>query len=417
MEITNMNKIIPIIEEKTSNINNNNDNNDLLKQQNNNISIITTSNNLNYNKIATNKRKSIKKKKTKEDVFIKLYADLFTGAVRDGFTNESIAKKHGVEKITRTKVKTNIICCSRIDIDITYHNVLHGAAFANDFDAVYFLLRDSMLNNNEGPSPLMSEKNSDGLTPMEYVLEKRGNVLMFKMLYLYLSMKKETNEGETLIPKKYNGKDKDVEEWVVENQPFITKMKMAKKSYEKYKKLYPASEPFIVACERGKMEDVKLFVKYGMVKDINMVGKNSWGSTRTPIGIAAQEEQYEIVQFLLSIPNITIGAIAKDCNCCSHSYTAIMWAARHNQKNLDVLNLLFNHKTFSIDVLNKKNRYGNTALDWAEEYNQSSIKNDVIELLKSKNNADDAMGQKKKKEEGEQKVDKNDLISLYMVSK
>ena len=81
---------------------------------------------------------------TKEDVFIKLYADLFTGAVRDGFTNESIAKKHGVEKITRTKVKTNIICCSRIDIDITYHNVLHGAAFANDFDAVYFLLRDSM---------------------------------------------------------------------------------------------------------------------------------------------------------------------------------------------------------------------------------------------------------------------------------
>ena len=154
-----------------------------------------------------------------------------------------------------------------------------------------------------------------------------------------------------------------------------------------------------------------------MVKDINMVGKNSWGSTRTPIGIAAQEEQYEIVQFLLSIPNITIGAIAKDCNCCSHSYTAIMWAARHNQKNLDVLNLLFNHKTFSIDVLNKKNRYGNTALDWAEEYNQSSIKNDVIELLKSKNNADDAMGQKKKKEEGEQKVDKNDLISLYMVSK
>ena len=94
-----------------------------------------------------------------------------------------------------------------------------------------------------------------------------------------------------------------------------------------------------------------------------------------------------------------------------------MWAARHNQKNLDVLNLLFNHKTFSVDVLNKKNRYGNTALDWAEEYNHSSIKNDVIELLKSKNNADDAMGQKKKKEEGEQKVDKNDLISLYMVSK
>ena len=46
-----------------------------------------------------------------------------------------------------------------------------------------------------------------------------------------------------------------------------------------------------------------------------------------------------------------------------------------------------------------------------------NLSQEVIELLKSKNNADNAMGQKKKKEEGEQKVDKNDLISLYMVSK
>ena len=64
--------------------------------------------------------------------------------------------------------------------------------------------------------------------------------------------------------------------------------------------------------------------------------------------------------------------------------TAIMLAAIHNKKNLDLMKSILNHKTCSIDAVNKKNNYsGHTALDCAE-YNTGPLKNEIIQLLKSK---------------------------------
>ena len=42
-----------------------------------------------------------------------------------------------------------------------------------------------------------------------------------------------------------------------------------------------------------------------------------------------------------------------------------------------------NHKTCSIDAVNKKSNYGETALDWANN-NTGPLKNEIIQLLKSK---------------------------------
>ena len=67
----------------------------------------------------------------------------------------------------------------------------------------------------------------------------------------------------------------------------------------------------------------------------------------------------------------------------SDGYTAIMLAASTNYKNLDLMKSLLNHKTCSIDAVNKKDINGNTALYWAK-YNTGPLKNEIIQLLKSK---------------------------------
>ena len=48
-----------------------------------------------------------------------------------------------------------------------------------------------------------------------------------------------------------------------------------------------------------------------------------------------------------------------------------------------ILNALFNHKTFSIDVLNKKTPWGYTALDRARD-NRTEFGDEMIDFLTSK---------------------------------
>merc|ERR1712093_463431 len=96
-----------------------------------------------------------------------------------------------------------------------------------------------------------------------------------------------------------------------------------------------------------------------------------------PLHTAAKNEDIEWSKRLLNEPNADIGVV-DDCG-----RTPIHFAAHWIEKNLDLLILIFNHKTFSIDVLNKKDKNGNTALEWAE-WNDRPIKNDIIQLLISK---------------------------------
>ena len=67
----------------------------------------------------------------------------------------------------------------------------------------------------------------------------------------------------------------------------------------------------------------------------------------------------------------------------SNGQTAIMVAAEYNKKNLDLMKSILNHKTCSIDAVNKKNRMGYTAL-WYAKNNTGPLKNEIIQLLKSK---------------------------------
>ena len=147
------------------------------------------------------------------------------------------------------------------------------------------------------------------------------------------------------------------------------------REYGLYYKLY---DPFVVACREGHLNDVVRYVESGTVTDVNKDGGGHLmgGVTRTPLGVAAESEQYEIVAYLLTLPGINVGAV-DSTNC-----TPIHYAAEKNKKKLDVLKCLLNHKTCSFDVLHKKVGVS-TALDYAKK-NFGPIRNDIIQLLKSK---------------------------------
>ena len=151
-----------------------------------------------------------------------------------------------------------------------------------------------------------------------------------------------------------------------------------------YRASCPKGVPYIVACEKGRLRDVQIFIESGTIKDINKTEKGVAGPdiescgriyprTHTPLEAASRNEHYQTTKYLLSLPSIKIRY-------------ALHYAARHNKKNLKVLNLLLNHKSFSIDLLNQaryNGSYGETALDLCHDYSRS-IRNDKIELLISK---------------------------------
>jgi ankyrin repeat protein len=146
--------------------------------------------------------------------------------------------------------------------------------------------------------------------------------------------------------------------------------------------------------ERGRMDDVQLFVnlypfhKYitnrrvngstGMTlkEMVNQVGRNSCGNEFTPLMSAAAKEHLNIVQYLIeqgeADPNIAT----------SDGYNALHYEANFNIKNTDLIQLLLNH--MSIDSINKKQFGGYTPLDCAYVHNNHPIRQEIIDLLRSK---------------------------------
>ena len=119
---------------------------------------------------------------------------------------------------------------------------------------------------------------------------------------------------------------------------------------ERYQEEFPRGTPFVCACEHGRMDDVQLFVnlhpfhKYITNRDVNgdngnmplnemvnQVGKDSRGYEYTPLRIAAREDHFHIVQYLIELceadPNIAD----------SDGWNALHDAACHNKKNTDLI--------------------------------------------------------------------------------
>ena len=164
--------------------------------------------------------------------------------------------------------------------------------------------------------------------------------------------------------------------------------------YRRYGLEFQGKSALVCACEKGRMNDVELFIKLHRfhkyiemkgVKEGNMtlkeyvsqVGKNGWGGEYTPLMIAARYEHFQIVKYLIeqgeADPNIADS---------EYGYNALHVAAGNNKTNTELIEFLLTN--MSLTSINKKDEDGDTPLDWAYKFNDSPIKQKIIDLIRSK---------------------------------
>ena len=172
---------------------------------------------------------------------------------------------------------------------------------------------------------------------------------------------------------------------------------------ERYKNEFPHGTarrnaiptPIVCACEHGRMDDVELFMnlhpyhKYITNRDVNgyrddmtlkdmvsQVGRTSGDYEYTPLMAAADNEHFQIVQYLIeqceADPNIAN----------SGGVNALHLAAWKSRTNTELIQLLLNN--MSLDSINQQDNDGETPLDWCYAMNNSPIRQEIIALLRSK---------------------------------
>jgi ankyrin repeat protein len=169
------------------------------------------------------------------------------------------------------------------------------------------------------------------------------------------------------------------------------KIQLANELKITYEEEFPRGTPIVVACEKGRFEDVKLLItgrnndvngsngnnnnNMTLKEYVNQEGKDSGGYKYTPLMIAAQNGHFQVVKYLIeqgeADPNIAN----------SDGFNALHLAALNNEKDTKVIELLLTN--MSLNSINKKDGGGTTPLDQAY-YNISPIKQKIIDLIRRK---------------------------------
>ena len=158
---------------------------------------------------------------------------------------------------------------------------------------------------------------------------------------------------------------------------------MALELIKKYEDEFPKGTPLVCACETGRFEDVKRLMspdgehlgEKTLEEYVNQEGKDSRGFERTPLMVAAEKEDLEIVLFLIgnrADPNIV--------NIDGEN--ALHFAARMNKNDTKVIELLLTNMT--LDSINMKDKSGWTPLDETYHFTDSPIKQKIIALIRLK---------------------------------
>ncbi len=155
----------------------------------------------------------------------------------------------------------------------------------------------------------------------------------------------------------------------------------------KYRREFPKGTPFICACHYdARLNDVEIFVRYhnilndeklSLCQMINQVGKTINGlpsDLHSPLMISVHCEQRKVVQFLLCLSDIDL-SVTNAAGINAFHYAAL------NERSVDILIMLLNHKSTTAAIINHEDDHGNTPLDYAYAINNSYIKDKIVNLL------------------------------------
>ena len=231
-------------------------------------------------------------------------------------------------------------------------------------------------------------KDEDGDDEIKNIYDICGIPGLFKNILKFLNVKAILKMSESCLVK--NLGHASFNECVSEA---ISKPKQLYELYQRYNNEFEGRSALICACGEGHMNDVLLFlnlhrfhkyiemngVKEGnmTVKEmVNQLGTNSRGWERTPLMIAAENEHFQVVKYLIeqgeADPNIARSTRRNALHC----------AACNNRTSTELIEFLLTH--MPLNSINQKDEEGDTPLEIAYKYNNSPIQQKIIDLLRSK---------------------------------
>ena len=231
-------------------------------------------------------------------------------------------------------------------------------------------------------------KDDDDDDEIKNIYDVCGIPGLFKNILKFLNVKSILKMSESCLVK--NLGHASFNECVSEA---ISKPKQLYELYQRYGNEFEGRSALICACERGRMNDLLLFVnlhcfhKYiemNGVKEgnmtlnemVNQLGQDSRGfGEYTPLMAAARFEHFQLVKYLIEQVEAGLNI------ALSGGSNALHFAAWKNRTNTELIELLLTH--MSLDNINKKSRWGYTPLGGAY-HNRSPIRQEKIALLRSK---------------------------------
>ena len=269
-------------------------------------------------------------------------------------------------------------------------------------------------------------KESPGMVIERYISAKNKKVESLMLSYesklnkIQLKLK-QLEDPDTELQRLQNIHDKHLDVLSQQQQKFVENMQncIVEDLRKSYLKEYPNSTPFVIACELGDLDHVKLFVENQNAIDkttiksmVNKLGINTSGCEYTALMVASLEGHFDVVKYLCELKLDGKDAVNIH-KAGSNGWTSLMYAAFnehvdivkyllskgaeidhadhngenvlhfvaiHSSRGLDTIKLLLTHSDLKTMNRRTSDEYKNTPLDWAE-HNESSIKSSIVELM------------------------------------